>query len=57
MDAIGLFRKLDHLRDDKPVNVVGSIDDILLEDNSNSWSDVKPLNKAESMDDIWLEYK
>ncbi len=31
MDAIGLFRKLNHLRDVKPVNVIGSIDDILLD--------------------------
>jgi len=36
------------------VNVAGSIDDILLEDNPNVWSDVKPVNVAGSMDEILL---
>jgi hypothetical protein len=34
------------------VNVARSMDDILLEPNLNSRSDVKPVNVAGSMDDI-----
>jgi len=34
------------LRDVKPLNVAGSMDDILLESKNNSWRDVKPVNVA-----------
>jgi hypothetical protein len=34
------------LSDVKPVNVAGSMDDILLERKSKIWSDVKPVNVA-----------
>jgi hypothetical protein len=40
------------LSDVKPVNVAGSMDDILFSYNNKNWSDVKPVNVAESMDDI-----
>jgi hypothetical protein len=33
------------------------MDDILLVNNNNVWSDTKPVNVAGSIDDILLEYK